>query len=66
MSGHYRYNLNPGKHKPLYFAFVNLEKAFDRVPRKVLWWAMRRVGVEEWVIRAVKAMYVNAKSCVCV
>ena len=27
---------------------------------------MRRVGVEEWVIRAVKAMYVNAKSCVCV
>ena len=45
-----------GKHKPLYFAFVDLEKAFDRVPRKVLWWAMSRVGVEKWVIRAVKAM----------
>ena len=53
-----------GKHKPLYFAFVALEKAFDRVPRKVLWWAMRRVVVEEWVIHAVKAMYENAKSCV--
>ena len=53
-----------GKHKPLYFAFVALEKAFDRVPRKVLWWAMRRVVVEEWVIPAVKAMYENAKSCV--
>ena len=25
-----------GKHKP-YFAFFDLEKAFDRVPRKVLW-----------------------------
>ena len=25
---------------------------------------MRRVGVEEWVIRAVKAMYENDKSCV--
>ena len=25
---------------------------------------MRRVGVEEWVIRAVKVMYENAKSCV--
>ena len=53
-----------GKHKPLYFAFVDLEKAFDRVPRKVLWCAMKIVGVEEWVIRAVKAIYENAKSCV--
>ena len=26
---------------------------------------MTRVGVEQWVIRAVKAMYENAKSCVC-
>ena len=25
---------------------------------------MRRVGVEEWVIRVVKAIYENAKSCV--
>ena len=45
-----------GKHKPLYFNFVDLEKAFDCVPRKVLWWAMRRVGDEKWVICAVKAM----------
>ena len=51
-----------GKHKPLYFAFVDLEKAFDCVPRKVLWWAMRRVRAEEWVKHAVKAMYGNAKS----
>ena len=25
------------KNKNLYFAFINLEKALDRVPRKVLW-----------------------------
>ena len=48
--------------KPLYFAFVDLEKAFDRVPRKVLWWAMRSLGVEEWAVRAVQSMYANARS----
>ena len=39
------------KNLTLFFAFVDLEKAFDRVPRKVLWWAMRKVGVEEWIVR---------------
>ena len=29
------------KKKDLFFAFVDMEKAFDRVPRKVLWWSMR-------------------------
>ena len=32
--------------KPLYFAFIDLQKAFDCVPRKVLWWSLRGVGVE--------------------
>ena len=51
-----------GKNRTLYFAFVDLEKAFDRVPRKVLWWAMRKVGIEEWIVRLVQAMYNNARS----
>ena len=51
-----------GKKKNLYFAFVDLEKAFDRVPRSVLWLAMRKVGVSEWIIRTVQAMYRNAQS----
>ena len=41
----------------LFLAFVDLEKAFDRVPRKVLWWAMRKVGVEEWIMHLVQAVY---------
>jgi len=35
------------KGKKLYFGFVDLEKAFDRVPREVITWAMRKLGVEE-------------------
>ena len=30
------------KGKKLYFGFVDLEKAFDRVPREVISWAMRK------------------------
>ena len=32
--------------KRLYMAFVDLEKAFDRVPWKVIWWALRKLGVD--------------------
>ena len=50
------------KRKNLYFAFVDLEKAFDRVPRDVVWWAMRKLGVDEWIVNVVKAMYSNSRS----
>ena len=50
------------KRKTMYAALVDLEKAFNRVPRKVLWWGLRKLGVDEWVIRLFKAMYSNAQS----
>ena len=43
-------------------AFIDLEKAFDRVPRKVIWWALRKLGVEEWIVRLVQGMYATAWS----
>ena len=52
--------------KRLYMAFVDLKKAFERVPRKVIWWALRKFGVDEWIVRLVQGMYSNARSCVCV
>ena len=48
------------KGKKLYFAFVDLEKAFDRVPREVTRWALRNAGVDEWLAKAVMAMYEGA------
>ena len=47
-------------------AFVDREKAFDCVPRKVIWWALRKLGVEEWIVQLVQGMYANALSQVCV
>ena len=52
--------------KRLYMAFVDLEKAFDLVPQKVICWVLRKLGVEEWIVRLVQGMYANARSRVCV
>ena len=48
--------------KRLYMAFVDLEKAFDPVPRKVIWWALRKLGVEEWIVRLVQRICAYARS----
>ena len=31
-------------------AFVDLEKAFNRVPQKVIWWTLRKLG--KWIVYA--------------
>ena len=48
--------------KRLYMAFVDLEKTFDRVPRKVIWWALRKLDVDEWIVCLVQGMYSNARN----
>ena len=48
------------KNKNLYFAFDI--KVFDRVPHKVLWWAIQVLGVPEWIVLIVQAIYNGAKS----
>ena len=48
------------KKKKLYHIFVDLEKAFDRVPRRALVWAMRRQLVPEKLIRLVMALYIDS------
>ena len=44
-------NLAPNKR--LYMTFVDLEKAFDRVPWKVIWWGLRKLGVDESIVHLV-------------
>jgi len=52
------------KGKKLCFGFVDLEKAVDRVPREVISCAMRKLGVEEWLVSAVMSMYTGVKTVV--
>ena len=50
------------KGKKLYMCFVDLQKAIDRVPRKVLEWAMRKKGIPEVLVRSVMSLYERAKT----
>jgi len=43
---------------------VDLEKTFHRVPREVRRWAMRKFGVEVWLVSAIVPMYTGAKTIV--
>ena len=52
------------KKKHLYFFFVDLEKAFDRVPGDVVRWAMRKLNINEWLTETVMAMYELSNSTV--
>ena len=46
------------KNKKLFFAFVDLERAFERV----IWWAVRKLGIDELIVCFVQTMYHNTKS----
>jgi len=48
------------KEKNLYMCFLDLEKAFDRVPRKVMEWPMRKKGLPEAMVKAVMSLYKGA------
>jgi hypothetical protein len=48
------------KNKPLHAAFLDLEKAFDRVPHEVIWWALRKHNVPEEYVEWIKLIYRGA------
>ena len=50
------------KDKKLYMCFVGLEKTFDRVPRKVMRWALRKKKLPEILVKAVMSLYEDLKT----
>ena len=52
------------KHQKVYCAFIDLEKAYDRVVRNELWSTLSTYGVSSSLIRALKSLYENSSACV--
>ncbi|KAK3548324.1 hypothetical protein QTP70_010182 [Hemibagrus guttatus] len=50
--------------RELHCVFVDLEKAYDRVPREELWYCMRKSGVAEKYVRVVQNMYERSRTVV--
>ncbi|KAK3562816.1 hypothetical protein QTP86_009973 [Hemibagrus guttatus] len=48
----------------LHYVFVDLEKAYDRVPREDLWYCMRKSGVAEKYVRVEQDMYERSRTVV--
>ncbi|GJN32082.1 hypothetical protein PR202_gb20556 [Eleusine coracana subsp. coracana] len=44
--------------------FIDLEKAYDKVPRNVMWWALEKHKVPTKYITLIKDMYRDARTCV--
>ncbi len=46
-----------GKDKKLYAAFMDLEKAYDRVDREALWSVLKIYGVGGELLKGIQAFY---------
>ncbi|KAK3549143.1 hypothetical protein QTP70_033348 [Hemibagrus guttatus] len=52
--------------QPVHMCFVDLEKAFDCVPRGILWEVLWEYGVHGPLLRAVRSLYNRSRSLVCI
>ena len=52
------------KKKDLHMFFIDLEKTHDKVPRDLIWWALKKKGVTERYIKMIQDMYIRAMTIV--
>jgi len=52
------------KGQDVLWAFMNLEKAYDRINREGLWNVLRVYGLAGRLLKGVKCFYVNSRTCV--
>ena len=50
------------KNKELHIVFVDLEKSYDRVPREIIWWSIRKKRVPEAYIKIIQDMYEDCQT----
>lgn len=50
--------------QPLFLCFIDLEKAFDRVPREALWLVLQKLGCTEKFVRMLRLLHDNMICCV--
>ena len=48
----------------MYACFVDLEIAYDHIPREKLWAALREYTIDEQLLTAIKSLYEQSEACV--
>ena len=48
----------------LYCCFVDFRKAFDTVPRALLWQVLEELGINGWMLQVIKSLYSNDSAAV--
>ena len=46
--------------------FLDLEKAYDRIPTDKLWAVLLQYGIDGQLLNAIKSLYMHSEVCVCV
>jgi Reverse transcriptase (RNA-dependent DNA polymerase) len=50
--------------KDLHMIFIDLEKAYDKIPRNIMWWVLKRKLVPTKYVTLIKDIYTNIVTCV--